>query len=85
MKNLTLLRAIKESKAPRLNTRSRQGTESPAIFPNAQAACSLTSSLSEVNNLTNISTAPAFITTLVWSEVPEAIFVSAHAASNCNG
>ena len=30
----------------------------------------------------NSGTAPAFITTCVWSAVPEAMFVNAHAASN---
>lgn len=84
-RDITLLNVINESSAPRLKTRSRHGTESPAILPRAHAACSLTSSLSEVNNLTKISTAPALITTLVCSEVPDAIFVSAHAASNCKG
>ena len=30
-------------------------------------------------------TAPAWITTCVCSDVPDAMFVSAHAASNCTG
>mmetsp|Transcript_159 Transcript_159/g.264 ORF Transcript_159/g.264 Transcript_159/m.264 type:complete len:207 (-) Transcript_159:13-633(-) len=69
--------------APACNTRSRQGGESPAMLPNAHTACSLTSSLGLSNNLTNMGTAPTSITTLVCSLVPLAIFVKAHAASNC--
>lgn len=44
--------------------------------------CSRTSSLGEARSFTNIGTAPLSITTLVFSDVPEAMFVRAHAASN---
>lgn len=46
------------------------------------STCSLTSSVCELKSFTNIGTAPWSITTLVFSDVPEAIFVKAHAASN---
>lgn len=45
--------------------------------------CSRTSSLGELSSFTNIGTAPWSITTLVFSDVPEAMFVRAQAASNC--
>lgn len=44
--------------------------------------CSRTSSLGELSSFTNIGTAPWSITTLVFSEVPDAMFVRAQAASN---
>jgi len=44
--------------------------------------CSRTSSLGEARSCTNIGTAPWSITTLVFSDVPEAMFVRAQAASN---
>jgi hypothetical protein len=46
--------------------------------------CSRTSSLEEARSFTKIGTAPWSITTLVFSDVPEAIFVKAQAASNYN-
>ncbi len=52
-------------------------------FESPEVTCSLTSSLGELSRATKIGTAPLSITTLVWSEVPDATFVSAHAASNC--
>ena len=69
-------------KAPHFKTISRQSTESPAIFPSAQTACSRTSSFWDISSWQKIGTAPKRMTTSVSSEVPEAIFVSAHAASN---
>ena len=53
-------------------------------FP-APLTCSLTSSLGEMRSWTKMGTAPSAITTLVWSEVPDAMLVSAQAASNCSG
>jgi hypothetical protein len=47
--------------------------------------CSRTSSLGELRSWTKIGTAPWSMTTRVWSDVPDAILVSAHAASNCIG
>ncbi len=44
--------------------------------------CSLTSSLGEASSCTKMGTAPLSITTRVCSEVPDATFVSAQAASN---
>mmetsp|Transcript_11584 Transcript_11584/g.34119 ORF Transcript_11584/g.34119 Transcript_11584/m.34119 type:complete len:219 (+) Transcript_11584:1047-1703(+) len=70
--------------APSRNTKSRHVGESPAIFPKAQTACSRTSSFGDKSNLQKMGTAPSSITTRVWSEVPDAMFVSAQAASNCN-
>ena len=44
--------------------------------------CSWTSSMSEASSLIKIGTAPASMTTLVCREVPDAMLVSAQAASN---
>jgi len=44
--------------------------------------CSWTSSFVLLNNRTKTGTAPASITYFVWLELPDAIFVKAHAASN---
>lgn len=44
--------------------------------------CSWTSSISDSKSLMNIGTAPASMTTLVWIDVPDAMLVKAHAASN---
>lgn len=44
--------------------------------------CSRISSAGELKSLTKIGTAPLSITTPVCSDVPEAMFVSAQAASN---
>mmetsp|Transcript_11512 Transcript_11512/g.36585 ORF Transcript_11512/g.36585 Transcript_11512/m.36585 type:complete len:278 (+) Transcript_11512:1553-2386(+) len=68
--------------APSRRTRSRQLGESPAMFPSAQTACSRTSSFGEVRSRQKIGTAPSWMTTRVWSDVPDAMFVSAQAASN---
>ena len=70
--------------APWPSTRSRQRGESPAMLPRAHTACSRTSSMGECSSWTKMGTAPASITTLVWSLVPEATFVRAQAASNCS-
>lgn len=45
--------------------------------------CSWTSSKSELSISMKMGTAPAWITTRVWWDVPEAMFVKTHAASNC--
>lgn len=68
--------------APRLKTRSRHFGESPATFPSAQTACSRTSSLGEVRRWIKLGIAPLWTITLVFSDVPEAMLVSAQAASN---
>ena len=68
--------------APACRTRSRQGGESPAMLPSAHTACSRTSSLGLIRRRTKMGTAPTSMTTLVWSEVPEAMLVRAQAASN---
>ena len=52
------------------------------IGKTSTSTCSRTSSLGELRSCTNIGTAPLSITTLVWSDVPEAILVRAQAASN---
>mmetsp|Transcript_21094 Transcript_21094/g.42842 ORF Transcript_21094/g.42842 Transcript_21094/m.42842 type:complete len:229 (+) Transcript_21094:1541-2227(+) len=64
------------------STRSRSLALSPAMLPSAHTACSRTSSLGELRSCTNIGTAPRSTQTCVCSEVPEAMFVNAHAASN---
>ena len=66
------------------STRSLQRGESPAMLPSAHTACSRTSSFGLESSCTKIGTAPLSMTCAVWSAVPEAMFVSAHAASNCS-
>lgn len=61
----------------RLTTYRIQGQEMHSI------TCSRTSSLFELSSCTKMGTAPLSITTFVCSEVPDATFVRAHAASNC--
>lgn len=63
-------------------TKSLQRGESPAMLPIAHTACSRTSSAGEVRRSLKMGTAPASITTLVWSAEPEAMLVRAQAASN---
>ena len=70
------------STIPASITMSLHSGLSPAIFPNAQIACSLTSSYGDSNNRMKMGTAPQSITVLVWWELPDAMFVRAHAASN---
>mmetsp|Transcript_5148 Transcript_5148/g.14164 ORF Transcript_5148/g.14164 Transcript_5148/m.14164 type:complete len:238 (-) Transcript_5148:218-931(-) len=70
------------SSAPWLSTRSRHSGESPAMLPRAHTACSRTSSLGESRSCTKIGTEPCVITSRVCSDVPEAMLVRAHAASN---
>mmetsp|Transcript_11535 Transcript_11535/g.27666 ORF Transcript_11535/g.27666 Transcript_11535/m.27666 type:complete len:254 (-) Transcript_11535:129-890(-) len=65
------------------STRSRSFAESPAMLPRAHTACSRTSSLGELRSCTNMGTAPRSTQTCVCSEVPDAMLVNAHAASNC--
>ena len=45
--------------------------------------CSWTSSYSAFSSSMKMGTAPVSMTTLVWRKVPEAMLVSAQAASNC--
>mmetsp|Transcript_57276 Transcript_57276/g.161773 ORF Transcript_57276/g.161773 Transcript_57276/m.161773 type:complete len:275 (+) Transcript_57276:978-1802(+) len=68
---------------PLCSTRSRKFGESPAMFPRAQTACSRTSSLGDPRSITKIGRAPCSTTTRVCSAVPDAMFVSTQAASNC--
>ena len=53
-------------------------------LPSLIHTCSRTSSLGELSSLTKIGTAPRSITTFVFSDVPDAMFVRAQAASNCS-
>jgi len=59
-------------------------TLSPATLPRAHAACSRIYSAGERRSSTKIGTALAWMTARVCREVPDTIFVSAHAASNCS-
>ena len=68
--------------APLEMTVSRWVTESPAILPRPQIACSRTSSLGDDRSRTKAAIHPALTTTAVCSEVPDEILVRAHAASN---
>ena len=70
--------------APCVSTRSRHSGESPAMLPSAHTACSRTSSFGLSSSWTKIGTAPLAMTTRVCSDVPDAMFVSAHALSNCS-
>lgn len=65
-------------------TRSRGIAPSPAMFPSAHTACSATLGDADLSNATNFGIAPCLTTTRVCSDVPDATFVKAHAASNCN-
>ena len=56
--------------APACRTRSRQGGESPAMFPSAQTACSRTSSFGLRSRRTKMGTAPTSMTTLVCFRAP---------------
>ena len=53
------------------------------MLPSAQTACSRTSSTGDESSSMKMGTAPASMTTCVCSDVPDAMFVSAQAASNC--
>lgn len=64
-------------------TRSRSAGPSPMMFPRAHTACSQTFGCGDDNNLRNNGTAPECTTAIVCADVPEAMFVKAHAASNC--
>lgn len=66
-----------------LSTSSRVGAPSPAILPNAQTDCLATLIDADCNRLTSFGIAPALTTASVWSDVPDAMFVNAHAASYC--
>ena len=55
---------------------------SAAMLPSAATDCSTTFFLPDFSSLINLGTAPAFTTALVCSEVPPAIIVRTHAASN---
>lgn len=70
--------------APKFNTRSRAVGPSPAMLPRAHTACSATCIYDEPRSCTSFGTAPCLITVFVCSDVPDAMFVSAHDASNCN-
>lgn len=54
----------------------------PAMFPRAHTACSQTAMFVELSRRMKAGTAPALTTIFVWSLVPEAMLVSAQAASN---
>jgi len=54
----------------------------PAILPRAHTACSATLACSDDRSRMNGAMAPALITALVCCDVPEAMLVRAHAASN---
>lgn len=60
-------------------------TNLPAIFPKAHTACSLMWVWEEARRDIKAEIAPPSTTAFVWSDVPEAILVSAQAASNWIG
>jgi hypothetical protein len=54
------------------------------MLPSAHMACSQTLQSAEPSSLTKLEINPGVFTMqAVWSVVPDAMFVSAHAASNC--
>ena len=57
--------------------------ELPAKLPRVQIACSATTGWGEPNREMKPATAPALPTAFVWSDVPDAMLVSAQADSNC--
>jgi len=69
--------------APKFNTKSRVVEPSPAMLPRAHTACSATCIYDEPRSCTSFGTAPCFTTVFVCSDVPDAMLVSAHEASNC--
>mmetsp|Transcript_1032 Transcript_1032/g.2014 ORF Transcript_1032/g.2014 Transcript_1032/m.2014 type:complete len:212 (+) Transcript_1032:1009-1644(+) len=72
------------SMTPKSITSRRYRSRSPAILPKAQMACSLTSlDWAETTRFARSTTTPLSMMNLVCSLVPEAMFVIAHAASNC--
>lgn len=82
MKNDGYTYCNRGTRIPLVKTWSLQSGLSPAMLPSAQTACSWTSMNSELSSLMNMGTAPASMTIRVWCDVPLAIFVNAHAASN---
>lgn len=78
-----LIKSSRRDRASCLRIKSRACGPSPAIFPKAHTACSLTKGETDLSSFTNFNTAPCSITFCVCSDVPEAIFVNTHAASNC--
>ena len=79
-----LMRASSGWMIPQRMVKSLHSDPSPAILPSAQTAWSTTFMCSEESSFTNMGTAPASTTALVWWDVPEAMLVRAHAASNCS-
>lgn len=75
--------SINTSSALYFRTSSRVTGPSPAILPSAHTHCSATLIDDDFNSCTNFGIAPAFATVNVWADVPEAMLVKAHAASNC--
>lgn len=57
----------------------------PAMLPSAQIACSLMCGCGDDTRLMKAGMAPPSTTAVVWSDVPEAMLVSAQAASNWIG
>ena len=76
------IRAKSGSTIPHLMTRSLSSEPSPAIFPSAHTACSHTFELGDESSFTKGPTAPISTTCRVCKDVPEAMLVRAHAASN---
>lgn len=75
--------SINDGRALLFSTRSLLVGPSPAMLPKAQTACSTTLGwLPGASRRTRRGTEPAFTTVAVWSEVPDATLVKAHAASN---
>ena len=72
------------STTPILITRSRHCGPSPIMLPSAHTACSHTFWCGDLSKRIKCSTEPASTTAWVWCEEPEAILVSAQAASNCS-
>ena len=62
---------------------SHVNAPSPATFPMAHTACSRTAWLSDLHASSSSGSALADMIAWVCSEVPEAMFVRAQAASNC--
>lgn len=78
------MRAISGWMMPQRMVKSLHSEPSPAMFPRAHTAWSTTLWSVEERSWTNIGTAPASTTVLVWWDEPEAMLVRAHAASNCS-
>ena len=78
------MRATSGRMTPQLMVASLPSAPSPAMFPSTITAWFTILMSVEERSWTNIGTALASTTALVWWDEPEAMLASTHAASNCS-